>query len=306
VSVLPVPTQPIVDKNGKVTQPWYVWLSQIASQISVVGGPNSQKPGLELGIVPSDGVGTYGHRFNFGSVATPTRLELYSNSPSSSGPRVSFFHDSISPAANDSLGAALWWGRNSSAAAKQYAVINGLISTVTASSEAGRLECSVLSGGASVTPLRIDGDGLKFFGDTAAANALDDYEIGTFVPAITGSVSNPTITYGNVGGSYIKIGNVVCAWYAIQVTTIAGGSGDIRVTLPFVSSAAEFHNPSANVKANNWTWGVGNTMAYAALQTNSAIVLYVGMQSGAAQTVLQISDIQNASSTTGACVYQVD
>jgi hypothetical protein len=50
---------------------------------------------------------------------------------------------------------------------------------------------------------RFDADGLKFNGDTAAANALDDYEEGTWTP----TVSNGTISadYAN----YTKIGNTV-------------------------------------------------------------------------------------------------
>ena len=54
--------------------------------------------------------------------------------------------------------------------------------------------------------LRIDADGVKFGTDSAAANALDDYEEGTFTPTnagdATGVVSSPT-------GTYTKIGNVV-------------------------------------------------------------------------------------------------
>ena len=37
--------------------------------------------------------------------------------------------------------------------------------------------------------------GLTFNGDTAAANALDDYETGTWTPDILGGTSNPSLTY---------------------------------------------------------------------------------------------------------------
>ena len=55
--------------------------------------------------------------------------------------------------------------------------------------------------------LRIDADGIKFHGDTAAANGLNDYETG-----------NATLTWSGTGGSantssttwnYVKIGNLV-------------------------------------------------------------------------------------------------
>ena len=54
---------------------------------------------------------------------------------------------------------------------------------------------------------RFDNDGLKFGSDTAAINALNDYEEGTFSPTLPnggGSVSFNTHT-----AKYIKIGNVV-------------------------------------------------------------------------------------------------
>jgi len=74
------------------------------------------------------------------------------------------------------------------------------------------------------TKVQIDTDGLKFNGDTAAANALDDYETGTFTPAGTG------IDASNSVGIYTKIGNVCHT----QMWILANGSTDGTITgLPF-------------------------------------------------------------------------
>ena len=55
---------------------------------------------------------------------------------------------------------------------------------------------------------RFDSDGLKFGSDTAAANALDDYEEGTFTPTARGNNTNSSpVIEGS--GKYTKIGNVV-------------------------------------------------------------------------------------------------
>ena len=55
---------------------------------------------------------------------------------------------------------------------------------------------------------RFDSDGLKFGTDTAAANALDDYEEGTFTPTARGNNTNSSpVIEGS--GKYTKIGNVV-------------------------------------------------------------------------------------------------
>jgi len=53
---------------------------------------------------------------------------------------------------------------------------------------------------------RIDTDGLKFNSDNATANALDDYEEGTFVPDFA-NVSNSDITVNRA--TYTKIGRLV-------------------------------------------------------------------------------------------------
>ena len=58
---------------------------------------------------------------------------------------------------------------------------------------------------------RIDSDGIKFGSDTAAVNALDDYETGTWTP------SNQWISLTNhVTARYVKIGNVVMVWGNVQ------------------------------------------------------------------------------------------
>jgi hypothetical protein len=58
--------------------------------------------------------------------------------------------------------------------------------------------------------LRITANGITFNGDTAAANALDDYEEGTFTP----TVANGTI--GAASGEYTKIGNVCTLTFTLK------------------------------------------------------------------------------------------
>jgi hypothetical protein len=81
---------------------------------------------------------------------------------------------------------------------------------------------------------RIDSDGLKFNGDTAAANALDDYEEGDWTPSYTRSdPSGFTYTAGaNDAGTYTKIGRQVFVKCIID-GTFSGGAGAFRLqTLP--------------------------------------------------------------------------
>lgn len=77
--------------------------------------------------------------------------------------------------------------------------------------------------------------GITFNGDTAAANALDDYEWGTFTPSVGGSTSDPTQSYAGQGGYYVKVGNLVHVNGWIDFAAgVSAGSGDMQLRgLPF-------------------------------------------------------------------------
>ena len=85
--------------------------------------------------------------------------------------------------------------------------------------------------------VRVDNDGIKFHGDTAQANALDDYEEGTWTPGfMLGSPSYNTI-YSR-SGVYTKIGNVCTIWMELYAGSISFGDStqQIRIgPLPFNS-----------------------------------------------------------------------
>jgi len=83
--------------------------------------------------------------------------------------------------------------------------------------------------------LRVDSDGIKFGTSSAAADALDDYEEGTFTPTVTfDSVNNHT--YGEQLGHFTKIGNSVSGTIVLTFDVQASG-GHFRVSLPFTSAS---------------------------------------------------------------------
>jgi len=86
--------------------------------------------------------------------------------------------------------------------------------------------------------LRIDSDGLKFGSDTAAANALDDYEEGTFTPTVTSGITS--VGYSAQTGYYTKIGNLVL--FNLRVVTSSGNAQSSTFAvgnLPFNSAATQ-------------------------------------------------------------------
>jgi hypothetical protein len=72
------------------------------------------------------------------------------------------------------------------------------------------------------TKVNVNSNGLCFNSDTAAANALDDYEEGNFSIGVTDN--NNTFSAGQESGKYIKIGHVVHCTFIINCT-ISGTSG---------------------------------------------------------------------------------
>ena len=104
------------------------------------------------------------------------------------------------------------------------------------------------SGVAATEKLRILADGgITFNGDTAAANALDDYEEGTFTATLKGSVSDPSTAVTTTGG-YTKVGDVVSLRIAFASVDTTGASGDVSIIgLPFTASGIAAGSAVANL-----------------------------------------------------------
>ena len=146
---------------------------------------------------------------------------------------------------NDGLGTIAFIGDDGTNLDTYGATISAEVNgTAGANDLPTRLKFSVTHDGAA-TPtekLRIDEHGLKFNGDTAEANALADYEYGTFSPTYStsaGDQSGVTYTAYNVG-SYVKIGNVVHFQLQLSINAMtSAGSGSPRIGgLPYNTSSS--------------------------------------------------------------------
>ena len=85
-----------------------------------------------------------------------------------------------------------------------------------------------------------NGGGLTFNGDTAAANALDDYEFGNWTPSInfgSNTGSGTGVTYNEQSGNFVKIGNLVHVQCRISLSAKGSSTGSTNITgLPFTSN----------------------------------------------------------------------
>ena len=146
--------------------------------------------------------------------------------------------------------------------------------TITLPDDTGTLSTFVGAGLDDVSGVARATSGLLFNGDTAAANALDDYETGTWTPTYFGSTGSPTVTYDIQNGRYIKVGGLVWVTCVVRTDSVSGGSGNLYVSgLPF--------NPLPNIEigagggvAYSSAFGLNPTTLTATPNTNRALLRY--------------------------------
>jgi hypothetical protein len=136
------------------------------------------------------------------------------------------------------------------------------------------------------------------------ANTLDDYEEGTWTPAITSSGGGAG-TYSAQVGTYTKIGNRVLYNANITLTnlnTLAAGTISIT-TLPFTSEATSNNNSPQTVIANNLA-ATATTSLMATINASGTSIIPLRFTAGAF-AVLTIADLTNTSVIRFSGQYQV-
>jgi hypothetical protein len=186
-------------------------------------------------------------------------------------------------------------GKNAGGSQKDYAYIRMTATDTATGSEDGAIDFQVVSAGAGPSQkVRVDTDGLKFNGDTAAANALDDYEEGTWDLALTAATSG-TITYNAVikKGAYTKIGRHVHCQGRVAVSAVSSPVGDLRIALPFTSADLAEHSD----------YGIGSVLVEGI--PNAGTNLALQLTAGKAYLILVESSAAGVLSVIDASVVQV-
>jgi len=139
-----------------------------------------------------------------------------------------------------------------------HAYIQGIVTQAHASALKGDLRFFTNGGDSLAERMRIlSGGGLTFNGDTAAANALDDYEEGTWTPAWRfGGASGTSQAIGDTHAWYTKIGGDVTVYFYGNMANAVSGSGIMVMTgLPYTIK----NTTNAGTSAIPWT----NKISYA-------------------------------------------
>ena len=112
-------------------------------------------------------------------------------------------------------------------------------------------------------------NGLTFNGDTAAANALDDYEEGTWTMGIAFGGNAVGVTTSLNTGTYTKIGRKVTINGLLALTSKGSSTGSARLTgLPFVVGSGNDNYGAAALRFNNITF-TNQFQGYGAINTST-------------------------------------
>lgn len=140
------------------------------------------------------------------------------------------------------------------------------------------------AGGAPFLRMAASTGGIQFNGDTAAANALDDYEEGTWTMGVSFGGGSVDVTFGANAGTYTKIGRQVTVNGRVTLTSKGSSSGAAAITgLPFTIGAADGNFASASLWVNQVSFA-NQFQAFAAINSTN-ITLWEVTEAGAPSTL---------------------
>jgi len=119
--------------------------------------------------------------------------------------------------------------------------------------------------------------GITFGGDYADANRLDDYEEGTFTPAITSGLAGGSIAYNSRSGRYTKIGNLVTFSFHMNISSCSLDSGQLKFGgLPKTAVDNGHLCGAAFLSMSNGNMGSTNTYRVVADSTDIEVITAAG------------------------------
>ena len=136
-------------------------------------------------------------------------------------------------------------------------------------------------GSSSTLKVSVSSDGLLFNGDTAAANALDDYEEGNWTPVFEGSSGTSGQAYETQTGRYTKIGRQVFCTAYLALTNKGTMGGVTRISdFPFTVSPSNI-SAASFAYTSNWSLTSGHWME-GWVYTTDVVYLFESNGSGSA------------------------
>ena len=146
--------------------------------------------------------------------------------------------------------------------------------------------------------------GIQFNGDTAAENALDDYEEGTWTPVLADASTGGNDATGTFLGFYTKIGRLVTLQATCGGITTTGmtGANTLYIRgLPFaIAGSTQLSAGAANFY--NVVMGANGSIAWINAAAGTTFIRILKQASGTTNAGLIVS---NVTSTTGEISFTI-
>ena len=167
---------------------------------------------------------------------------------------------------------------------KSGAIEGNSNSDITIFAETGK-KIHLCANGSATKVLSVSNSGLLFNGDTAAANALNDYEEGESTITIATASGSVTLKSTHNKCLYTKVGRLVSFNIHIRVDSISSPSGGVNINgLPFTAGSDEKFRASASVSPVYNFSSPSGSMALAWVGNNSTSMGFA-FYNGSTQTL---------------------
>ncbi len=142
--------------------------------------------------------------------------------------------------------------------------------------------------------LRLESAGIQFNGDTADANALNDYEEGTYTVNFYDAVTGGNTSSTTATGYYTVIGNLATITFSASNINTAGltGGNVLYFSLPFTSRNGPQQRGSVSADTVTFTSGYLNSV----VNTNAARGSLLRTTTGAIDANITVSSLSSGSS----------
>ena len=154
----------------------------------------------------------------------------------------------------------------------------------------------------------ITGTGITFGSDTAAANALDDYEEGTFTPQfmVSGSESSG-VNYSSRAGTYTKIGRKVTVNIMFELNNNGSTNGQVEFgALPFTVADTLSNTSHEATGSVGYMVNMSDSVYYlsvSALHSSTRLMLMGQISHDTGFDHIQRSSTSNTFSVRASCTY---
>jgi hypothetical protein len=183
----------------------------------------------------------------------------------------------------DNGGAIAFSGKYNSSAYTTFAQVEGVKANNTDGNYQGGLKFAARANGSSMNTVgRWDADGIKFGTDTAASNALSDYEEGVHTATLT--MGSGTAALSNNELAYTKVGRVVHLSGQVRVGSVSSPDGSMQISLPFASLSGNTGLSAGNYRTYNVDTPNDGTNAVLTTDAGTALANFEWSRDGATST----------------------